>query len=191
MSIDLQNTTLALAAVAALALLVQTIGMIVVLTMARKAAKNMREELEEYRSLLMPVIQKAREVVENVAPKIERAAEDLSVITASLREQTADIQKAADDIIVRTQRQAGRVDHMLTVVFDGVERAATFMSETVAKPMRQVSGLIASVKAVVETLRDPESTHRYSQPSHSPSRYADGEPISSPRPTGSTTPIRP
>jgi len=172
MSVDVQNAMFAFVAIAALALLAQTIGAIAVLMMARKAAKNLRNEMDHYRSTLMPILERAREVVENVAPKVETAAAELAVITTRLREQTADIQTAANDIIARTQRQAGRVDHMLTAVFDRVERASTFVADVVAKPVRQLSGVLASVKAVVETMREP-APHRY--PPTQDSRYPDGE----------------
>jgi uncharacterized protein YoxC len=168
---NVQLTILALVAVAALALVLQTIFLIVILAMARKAMTSLREELEQYRSSVMPVIVKTRELVQNIAPKIEDAAGELAEITRSLRAQTADIQRAADEIIARTQRQAGRVDGMLTTVFDSVERAGTFMSDAVSKPMRQLSGVIASVKAVVDTLRAAEVPHRH----ETVYRYPDGE----------------
>lgn len=155
-----ENTILAFVAVAAVALAIQTIGMIAMLLVARKAAKNLRQEMEHYRSTVMPIIQRAQEVVEKVAPKVETAAEELSAITSRLREQTAEVQLAASDIIARTQNQVGRVDHMVTAVFDRVERAGVFVSGAVAKPMRQLSGFIASVRAAVEALRESDGRHR-------------------------------
>lgn len=179
MSTSVENIILVFVAIAALALAVQTIGMIAVLMVARKAAKNMREEMEQYRSSLMPLILRAREVVQNVAPKVESAAEELSIITTKLREQTAEVQVAANDIISKAQHQVGRADHIVSTVFDRVERAGTFMSDAVSKPMRQLSGVIASVRAVVDTLRQPES-ERHTV--HDAYRYPDDDPIVPPRP---------
>ena len=170
MDSNMQTIILALVAVAALALVLQTIFLIVILTIARKAVRSLREELEEYRSSVMPVIEKTRELVQSVAPKIEDAAGELAAITRSLRAQTADIQRAADDIIARTQRQAGRVDGMLTTVFDRVEQAGTFVTDAISRPMRQLSGVIASVKAIVETLRAADVPHR----PEAAYRYSDG-----------------
>jgi methyl-accepting chemotaxis protein len=186
-SIGIENTILAFVAIAALALAVQTIGMIAVLLVARKAARNLRDEMEQYRSSLMPLILRAREVVQNVAPKVEAAADELSAMTTRLREQTAEVQDAASDIIARTQRQVGRVDSILSSIFDRVERAGSFVSDAVAKPMRQLSGVIASVKAVVDTLRDSESGHAV----HDAYRYPDAEPEAPPRPAGFTGNTRP
>lgn len=170
MDTNVQLTILALVAVGALALIVQTIFLIVLATVARKAVRSLREELEEYRSSIMPIVTKTRDLIERLGPRIEDAAEELSEVTRSLRMQTADIQKTADDILARAQRQASRVDGMLTTVFDGAERAGSFMAEAVHKPMRQISGVIASVKAVVETLLAPEAPAS----THTTVRYPDG-----------------
>ncbi|MFP5275527.1 MAG: DUF948 domain-containing protein [Acidobacteriota bacterium] len=178
MDTNVQLTILALVAVGALALVLQTIFLIVLAGALRKGMRSLREELGEYRSSIVPVISsiesvatRTRDLADRLAPKIEDAADELVEITRSLRMQTADIQRAADDIIARTQRQAGRVDGMLTTVFDGVERAGSFVADTVQKPMRQLTGVIASVKAMVDTLRAPETPHR----AYPASRYPGGE----------------
>lgn len=188
MPTGVDNTILAFVAIAALALAVQTIGMVAVLLVARKAARNLREEMEQYRSSIMPLILRARETVLNVAPKVELAAEELAAVSTKLREQATDIQSAANDILARTHTQAGRVDHMLTAVFDRMERAGAFMSDAVAKPMRQLSGVIASVKAVVETLRESNSRRHPGPPPGVPD-YDGREPESAPR-RMRTTPFR-
>lgn len=185
---EMQTVQLALIAVAALALALQTIFMIVVLVMARGAVRALREEMEHYRSSVAPVILKTRELVQNVAPKIEEAATEISEMAKALREQAADLQSAADDIIARTQRQAGRVDHMLTTLFDRVERAGSFVAGAVVKPMRQISGLMASVRAVVETLRDKDAGHAH--PPQESARYA-GEHAPAERPSGIGSSYRP
>lgn len=184
MSGTIQNTLLAFVALAAVALLVQTIGVLVLLLIFRKAAKNLRQEFQQYRAALLPAIDKTREIVESISPNVEKAAQELAIVASRLRQQTAQFQAAADDIIGRTQSQVGRADRMLTSVFDRVERASVFVSGALSGPVRQVSGLIASAKAVVETLRDPEP-HGVRAP-----RHAEGEPLSSRRSTGTTTPIR-
>lgn len=172
MEYNVQITILALVAVAALALLLQTIFLVAALVIARKAARSVREEMEQYRSSIMPIILKARDLIQNVAPKVEQSANELAAITRSLRAQTANIEAAANDIIGRTQRQVGRLDSMLTSVFDRVERAAGFMTDAVTKPMRQLSGIIASVRAAVEALRSTEVPHH----AQGTARYPDGEP---------------
>src|SRR6516162_4240814 len=128
---DSQTLQMILTAVAVGALAIQTIFMLVLVVIAVWALKKMRDEMEHYRSVVKPIvdkvtpiIDKTREVVDNVAPKVEEVSEQLTTITKSLREQTTDIQIAATDIIDRTRRQATRVDNMMTSVMNRVEKAS-------------------------------------------------------------------
>ena len=120
----------------------------------------MRQDIEEMRASVVPVIDSVRELLNKTGPKIEATAADLAAVSHNLRRQTADIQTAANGIIERVQSQSMRMDSMLTSIFDALDRATGFMSDAVSKPMRQVAGLLASAKAVVESLRgDAPGTH--------------------------------
>ena len=156
-NLDNQTIQLALVAAVALAMLIQAIVLFAALIALRKLAKSIRQEVEDLRSSVMPLIENTRNLLARVAPKIEQTASDLALLTRALRNQTADIQAAADEIIERTQRQARRVDSMLSNVLDAVDRAGSFMADTVAKPMRQLSAFLASAKAVIESLRTPKA----------------------------------
>jgi len=108
----------------------------------------------------MPVIENTRNLIARVTPRIEQTTADLAVLTRALRDQTADVQAAADEIIGRARRQARRVDTMLSNLLDAVDRASAFMADTVTKPMRQLSAFLASAKAVIESLRSTEGATR-------------------------------
>jgi ABC-type transporter Mla subunit MlaD len=108
----------------------------------------------------MPVIESTRELIARVKPRIEETTLDLSLLTRALRDQTADVQAAADDIIARARRQASRMDTMFTGVLDTVDRAGSFLTDTVAKPLRQLTAFLASARAVVDSLRTPEAAPR-------------------------------
>jgi len=158
--LDIQTIQLALVAIVALAFVIQAIVLLAALSVLRKLAKSISEEIEDLRSSVLPVIEKTRDLFERLAPKIESTTADLAVLTRALRDQTADVQAAADEIIARARRQASRIDQMLSSVLDAVDRAGVFMADTVAKPMRQLSAFLASAKAVVESLRNSEGAPR-------------------------------
>jgi signal transduction histidine kinase len=157
---DTQTLQLALVAMVALAMLIQAIVLLAALSVLRKLAKSIREEIEDLRSSVTPVVDQARDLFTRLAPKVEATTADLAVLTRALRDQTADVQAAADEIIARARRQASRIDTMLSSVLDAVDRAGVFMADTVAKPMRQLSAFLASAKAVVESLRTSEGSSR-------------------------------
>ncbi len=157
---DIPTLQLILVAVVALAFLVQAIVLVLVLVAVRKFARSLTEEVQDLRSAVMPIVDTTRKLVERLAPKIQETTADLAVLTRALRDQAADVQAAADDIIARARNQAGRVDSMLTSLLDAVDRATVFMAETVSRPMRQLSAFLASARAVVESLRANEAPRR-------------------------------
>ena len=152
-NLDNQTIQLAIVALVALSMLLQSVVLLAIFVILRKATRSMRDDIEDLRSSVLPVIDNVNELLARSAPKIEAAASDLAVLARNLREQTADVQTAATEILERVRRQSARVDSSLSSVFDSIDRAAGFMSGAISKPMRQLSGVLASIKAVVESLR--------------------------------------
>jgi hypothetical protein len=152
-NLDHQTIELALFALIALAMLAQAIVMFAAFLVVRKAARTADEKFDAFQSSVTPLIDNTRVLVTRLAPKIEQTTDDLAALTHSLRVQTADVQSAANEMIARARIQASRLDAMLSHVLDTLDRTGHFMSDTVNKPIRQFSAILASVKAVVESLR--------------------------------------
>lgn len=159
--LDSQTVQLIIVAAVAIVMLLQALALLIGLIIARKAILTTHEELEDIRNAIMgvvdklePVIDTARELLAHTSPKIEATVTDLAAISSGLRKETADVQAAANEMIDRFRHQGARVDTMLTKIFDVVDRASTFMTVAVSKPVRQLSAFLASAKAVVETLRN-------------------------------------
>jgi hypothetical protein len=77
-----------------------------------------------------------------------------------MRAQSVQIQSSAQEIMERVRRQSGRVDGMVTNVLDGIEHAGSFVVDVIGKPVRQVSAILASAKAVIESLRGSQASRR-------------------------------
>ncbi len=153
---NFQAVLTGLVAVIALAMLLQSIGLLIAVAVMRRATQRAEERFEEIRAAVMPVVERARAVFERMGPNIEKAASELSNLTEEVRAQTAEVRSAVVEIAGRVKHQAERVDGMVSGVLNGVDRAGTFVSETVQKPVRQISALVASFKAAVEALRDSQ-----------------------------------
>jgi hypothetical protein len=153
---DPQTLQIVVAGVVAGTLLLQVLLLVFILIGVRKAAKAVREDLDEIRSSVAPLLTESHELLVRVRPGIEATTDDLAVITHSLREQTTSVQSTVTEISDRARHQAGRVDFMLTSALDKVDRAGAVVNDTVAKPLRQLTGILAAVKAVVENLRAPQ-----------------------------------
>ena len=151
------------------AVLLQFCVLLGIFLMTRKALATAKERADEFEASVMPLIhhskdlvqstkelvKKATEVIARLEPKLDAAATDLSEMVSSARAETARIQASVDEINDRVRRQAARVDGMITSVLNGVDRVGHFVSEAVNVPVRQVSGIVAAAKAVVDVLRAP------------------------------------
>jgi methyl-accepting chemotaxis protein len=162
---NLQITELIIVAAVALTMLLQVIMLVALFVVLRKTIRTMHEELDENRRSLKnlvekiePIVERAGEFLSSSAPKVEATLTDIAAVAQKLRAQTEDVQVAAGEVIERVRRQGSRMDSMLTKTLDSVDRAATFMTDAVGKPMRQLSAVLASAKAVVETLRTPTNS---------------------------------
>lgn len=177
-NLNTDSILLALVAITAFALLFQAIVLLALFFTVRKAAHSFNEQVENFRSAVSPVIYNSRDLLTRLGPKIEATVDtsrellarigpkaeatvsDLAEIAQGLREQTAELQATAEDVMERVRRQSGRVDAMCTGILDAVDRAGGFVVDTVSRPLRQISGIIASVKAMVEVLRAPAPASR-------------------------------
>jgi methyl-accepting chemotaxis protein len=147
----------------AAALFGQFIVMLVAYFTVRKAINNMQGEIGEIRSTVMPMLTRSKELLEKVAPKVESVAADVADMAQSAREQTAHIRYTADEVLARVYRQTSRVDHMVTNVVDGVEHASTVVANSVTRPVRQVSAMLAAAKAFLGVLATGRRRDRQSQ----------------------------
>ncbi len=169
-------TLIALVAVIGAMVLLQVIFMVATAIAVRKGMKVVQEQVNEVSASVGPFLRESREfihqtkeLVNRLEPKIESACEDLAEITRTTRTQVTKMQVSAEEISERVRRQAERVDHMATSTLNGVDRVGHFISDAVSAPVRQVSGIMAAARAVVDTLRSP-----------GPARHARPAPVPAP-----------
>jgi uncharacterized protein YoxC len=182
---DNQTIELACIAVTALALLFQAIVLLAINFALRKAVRSLREEIDDLRSSLTPLIDNTKELVDKsrvlvdqtrqvitrLTPKAETATSDLARVARGVRNQTEAVEFAFKDILERTRRQTDRLDGMTTEALDAVDQAGKYLAETVSKPARQLAGMLAAAKAIVESLRGSAREPRHA-------RYDDsGDPL--------------
>ena len=172
--LDHETILLAFAVVTGLAMLLQTIMLLAITVAARKAANSLREEAAHLRTSVMPLIYDTREMIANtqaifistqefltsaqglltrVTPKVEAATADLAKIANGLSTQTEAVQSTAMEIVERVRKHSNRLDGMCTNFLDTVDHAGGVVAQAVSAPVRQVSNMLGSVKAIIESLR--------------------------------------
>jgi len=157
---DPQTAQLIFAGVAALALLLQAVVLVAIFFGVKKAIGTLREDFEDIRSSFTPFVKEAHGVFTRVAPKIEQTTADVAAFTHTLRSQSENLKETSVEIIDKTRRQAERIDSMTTNILDAADRAGAFVNQAVTRPVRQFTGIVAAIKAVVDSLRSHEPAAR-------------------------------
>ena len=152
-NLDTQTLLLIILGVVALALLGQTLLLFAIFFAVRKTTRVVQENVESIREAALPILHNARELFEDTA-------NDLAAMAHGLREQTSDIQSSASDILDKLRHQCSRLDGMISSVFDAVDRASHFVTETVARPVHQLSGILSTAKSIVDSLRSQSAKVR-------------------------------
>ena len=162
-----ENIELAFVAIAALALVSQAVILLAIYLGVSKAANSIKDEIQDMHSSIKPVVESTRELVgatretlNRLTPKVESTVADATEVARSFRAQAADIEASLEQVLERIRKQTARIDGMFTSTLDAVDKAGAFLTETVSKPVRQLNGLLAALRAIVESLRASDPSYR-------------------------------
>src|SRR3954452_10090076 len=135
----------------------------------RKAVQTAKEEADLYRGKLAPIIESSSQLIttgkdlvastqaliDGLKPQLITAATELSTVTHEIRAQVNQLQDSLDEVAAKARNQVNRVDSMTTSALNGLDRFGTFLNEAVHVPIRQVNGVVAAAKAIMDTLKSP------------------------------------
>ena len=154
--------------------LLQVIFLAIIALAVKKGMKEMSEHAGEIKARVNPLIDEsklavaqakealahskgvmdqAKSLIARIEPKLEMAAGDLADITRTASDEAKNLQRASTEISDRVRRQALRLETLSNRTFDGVDKAGHFVGNVVSNPMRQVSGVVAAAKAIMDTFR--------------------------------------
>ena len=173
--------------ITAAAVLLQAGMLLGIFVTVRKAVKAANEQADEYRSKLTPLLDtgsqlintahdlvaSTQKLIKNVQPQIETVVTELAGMARDIHIEAARLQASVDDVAARARYQADRVDGMTTSLLNGVDRFGHFLNDAVHMPLRQINGVVAAVKAVVDVLRAPVPSRGRSRPTPEPMHVAD------------------
>jgi methyl-accepting chemotaxis protein len=149
-----------------------------------KAVQSANQQAEDYRAKLTPIIDaggqlintanelvaSAQKLIKTVQPHVESTVTELANMARDVHAEANRLQQSVDEVAAKARRHADRVDGMVGSFLDGLDRFGTFLNESVRTPFRQVNGIVAAARAVVDTLRSPRSPRSRQRPTP-PSMY--------------------
>src|SRR5664279_1236064 len=155
-----QDTVIAIfTAISSIGILIQAIVLIGVYFGARKAIVQISKLVEDAREHVVPLLATSRSLADDLSPKIKVMATNITDVTHTVRSQTAHINSAVQEVVDRSQKQASRVDGMVTGTLDGINAATASVKEGISAPVRQVSGFFNGLRAALDVLLQRERTH--------------------------------
>lgn len=136
----------------AVSMIVQAIVVVAVAVGSAKSLKRMLELAEEWRSKVLPLIDKSNDLMHDVGPKVKIIADNLEHTTHLVRTKATEFDATMSDANSKTRAQVERVDGMVSSVLDATTDAATMLSNAIRIPAREFSGLMHGLKAGVDVL---------------------------------------
>jgi hypothetical protein len=147
-------------ALTGIAVLLQACVLLAIYLSLRKAARSMTEAAEDLKTTVIPMTHSARALLDRITPQIITVSAGLADLTELLKKESKGVSASASEIMERVNRQTKRLDEMLTIGLNAVEKAGVVVESTVAAPVRQINGIMAAIRAVIETYRSTPSRHK-------------------------------
>jgi methyl-accepting chemotaxis protein len=143
----------------ALALVVQAIGVVVSGLFAAKLLKRVDGIADIVEQRTGPILDRTNDLLRDLAPKIHTVSTNVEQISYTVRAKidelgatVTQLNDTVQEINGRTRVQVSRVDGIVTDALIATEEISATVQQSIRVPIRQVSGVIAGLKAAVETL---------------------------------------
>ena len=146
-------------AVTTIAVAVQA-GILVALYVAvRKSTERMEALASEVKSKVLPTVETAQSIMEELRPKIEVMSTNFAESSDLLRNQLGRLDATVTDALDRARLQVIRADELLNRTMDRVEETSEVVHKTVISPLRQVNGLMAAISTGVDVFLGQKRRH--------------------------------
>ena len=114
---------------------------------------------KEVREHTAPLLDKTHELIVELAPKIHNLTTNAEHISATRRTKldeiavtVTELNATVQEVNLRTQKQVAHVDGIVSDALHAAEQISHSVQDGIRGPVRQVSGIIAGVKAGIEKL---------------------------------------
>jgi len=139
-------------AVTTAAVLLQAFVLLAMYIGLRQTTRKLHEATDELREHALPTIATARNLLEDISPKLKVVSTNLVEASKSLRKQAEQVNATVDDLLIKTNAQAARVDGIVTASIDSAAHATQAVQHAFEAPVRQISALVAGLKAGFDVL---------------------------------------
>ena len=131
----------------ALAIVVQMGVLLALFVSSRKASERLQRLSKEMEENLLPLIRDTKILLAESTPKVREILENLTVLSATARQDAERISATANEITDRVCQQVLRADELVTRTLNRVEETTENVQHAIRSPVRQISGVLTGVAA--------------------------------------------
>jgi ABC-type transporter Mla subunit MlaD len=135
-------------AVSSLSLLVQAIASWRIYLSVRKLQEEVAPLIPKARSTL----EQAEATLRQASAELRQAGEKAKELMGAVQQQVDGIDRARQELATQWRVQSERIDLVLEDILGRVQDVVGVLHGTVMRPVREVSGMVAGVKAALQTL---------------------------------------
>lgn len=134
-------------ALAALAIVIQTVVLTAFFVSSRKAGERLQRISKELDEDLLPMIRDAKILLAESAPKVREMVDNFAALSATARQDVERISVTANEITDRVREKMARADELVARTFTRVEATTENVHNIISSPVRQISGVLTGVAA--------------------------------------------
>jgi methyl-accepting chemotaxis protein len=145
--------------VIALALVMQAIGVVISAVFAAKLLHRVNGIADVVEKRTGPMLDKTNQILNDLAPKVQSFTENAEQISYTVRTKVdelgvtvSELNETVREINGRTRVQVSRVDDIVTDALVATEEISHTVQQGIKAPVRQIAGIIAGLRAGIETL---------------------------------------
>ena len=146
-------------AIIALALVVQAIGVMVSSAFGAKLLHRVNSIADIVETKTGPILDRTNVILQDLAPKVKSVSENADHISSTVRVKVeelgatmSELNDTMREINGRTRAQVRRADGIVTDALQATEEISHTVQNGIKGPVKQIAGIIAGVRAAVETL---------------------------------------
>jgi methyl-accepting chemotaxis protein len=145
--------------IVAIAMAIQAIVVLVGVIGGLGALKKMYEIVHELHLKTTPILTKTEHLLADVGPKISSISTNVEEISQTVREKTEEVGETisqisltVNEVNLRTRSQISHADRIVTSALDTTEEIKDVVANGIRGPVKQVAGIIAGLRAGLESL---------------------------------------
>jgi methyl-accepting chemotaxis protein len=146
-------------AVIALALVAQAVGVLVGAAFGAKLLVRVNAIANIVETKTGPIMDRTNSILQDLAPRMKSVGENTEQITSTVRMKVdelgvtmTELNATMREINGRTRVQVVRADNIVSDALHATEEISQTVQHGIKAPLKQVAGVIAGVRAAVETL---------------------------------------